>query len=190
MAGSSSGAPLALTVPRIDHVPSLALAIRYRNVDAVATLLEQGAPLDVTAWGCNTAVEMAEHMVEYENASRAAMEVRKSQGKDPVPARRIAQMLEDEVQRRAEEAVPCTWQEPLPEAFDALQVREVESISAAACDPVARRGFEREDNRWQRACTCASRRMLPNVEAVGRWDLRMGDGKRSAHSAVSLQRLP
>ena len=55
-AAASSGAPLAITTQRLD-APSLALAIRDRDVDAVDMILKHGAPLDIIAWGCSSAME-------------------------------------------------------------------------------------------------------------------------------------
>ena len=64
MSSSSSSTDRAGISPsgRLD-APSLALAIRRRDVRAVRSMLEQGAPLDVSVWGCKDAIEMAELML-------------------------------------------------------------------------------------------------------------------------------
>lgn len=143
-------------------VPSLALAIRHCDVDAVQELLAQGAPLDPTAWVCHDALEMAECMAFCErmhNATYSRPDMKR------YAATRIVALLKTEKVRRAAGAESCTWHEPEPDVISPGAVGDVESRpwhGAAWFHHLTKEEQRMEaTDYWQRACTCASRRIVP-----------------------------
>ena len=120
---------------RID-APSLALAIARCDEDAVAKVLEAGAPLhfEEPVWGCTSAMEIAQHSyneVEFEARGMPSTAGRSLACLEPYA--RIIDVLKDEAMQRSRVEVllrvehgrvsatvairqrDCTWQEPMPE---------------------------------------------------------------------------
>ena len=218
-------------------VPTLALAIRESNVDAVRSMLEHGAPLDAAAWGCQSAMEMAELMVEYERSDNhyrlhgwpftpASDRGRTLYTKQSSDARTIFEMLKAEVearcavhvglavspQGRVRVAVAArqplsTWKEPLPavlapgdsDAVDtSLPYEEPYVHDSRPKDQYPAQNLRlgywyprpREKDGvpfYLRPCTCASHRVLPNVESIGWWDYRMHTGKLDSDESARME---
>lgn len=212
---------------RLD-APSLALAIRCRDLEAVRSMVDQGAQFDVHAWGCTTATDQ---MVQYEQADN-------DDGNCHV-ARRIAAGLKAESRHRerlvdvelsfangsvvamvaARPTTPCTWEEPMPEvlapgAFGSLEQRDNHLDPQFGGKHFGDTDLQRwvrsrthkyngimmadgsggcltesvdEVPYWRQSCTCASRRVLPNVETVGQWVDRTPDGHLSSDKQASYE---
>ena len=135
-------ARLPVAPPSRLDAPSLALAIIRGDVEAVAALLDAGAPMefDAPVWGCTGAMEVASFRQELERARNYRF--RNCRSLQSSAARQIARMVNAEVEARSQlvdvdlscgsmgeisvavaltvrDHTPCTWTEPLPEVLDA-----------------------------------------------------------------------
>ena len=108
---------LPSTPPSRLDAPSLALAIIRRDVDAVATLLEHGVPLQFgeAIWGCTSVMELATHARTMECADNhefrnepslqshaACVAYRKAKRPADDSERRVKQRRESAMQRSAD----------------------------------------------------------------------------------------